>query len=915
MNTIKIYLAESGALAQLQKDFPLYQYQFNNKLLNIFVPTSICAGNFVDENISEGYACQVKMDYMDSQNKQHRTGAFYCRYVKTLTQNGVEYALFERTLPYAFTLYAGQGVGAPTLTITIVNVAEHQNAPAVISTISSQECALDVLPSTAVADIDEPTDPDVITELEAKMTNIISQLALKQNIAFDNATITNIQDILDNEANFPAEVMQCIHSIVLSGTAPTSVEPSLIDLFQRTHVNIENNLSQDGRMDNMQAQINAIAQAQVVGIRVIGTKSATNTLPTNAELDQFRLDRGYTDATNGDIIYINLTITGGTDKFYIATYNTETELWTETEAQFLENASNSDKGIVKGTALDQTDHTKILFDVQNGVIVDALAYRNNAWVSIRDYFNTINGIMDGTIAVPKATGDAQGNNIQTTYQTKVDGASKEYVQEYAMPKIVNDVYYMDFTNAELVGEIVNNTALTCNINAVGDNLLKEFVLTLDQDLEIGAKNGMLASAWIEPAIQMTGKVHTILKYAKAEEEYATWYNLGADFSEVKQMMANTEYKFEVNTYFDQLADVITLVKGDKIKLEVYFYTENLYNSTMDLIANETDKGIAFVDRLSYVQYVVESNDYNALDNKPIINENLTNVSVGDLSTNTLYRHIGATDSTYTMGMIYFKATAQDVALTPLWKEWVEGASLGGTALSVVNNIIQIPAITPDLVPMVELEDFVDSTPTENSDNLITSGGVASALKGKADITDIAPAYDPTSTYAVGDIVSYDGDIYKCNTAISVAEAWNSTHWTRKSVQELIEENVPNLSNYVALTGAQTISGTKTFSSNIKLNNLKKIILSNASSYPSIYFNGNDVYLDSNNGNIWIGGALQPENNGYTNIGSSSQKWLNLYLAGNLTDGTNSISVANIASKNYVDTAIQTAITTALNTPV
>lgn len=887
MNTIKIYLAESGALAQLQKDFPLYQYQFNNKLLNIFVPTSICAGNFIDENISEGYACQVKMDYMDSQNKQHRTGAFYCRYVKTLTQNGVEYALFERTLPYAFTLYAGQGVGAPTLTITIVNVAEHDGTPAVISTISSQECALDVLDSTPVADIDEPIDPDIVTELEAKMTTIISQLALKQNIALDQATI------------------QAIEAIITSGTAPTSVEPSLISLFQRTQTNASKDISQDGRMDNMQAQIDAIAQAQVVGIRVIGTMSATNTLPTNAELDQFRLDKGYTDATNGDIIYINLTITGGTDKFYIATYNTETELWTETEAQFLENASNSDKGIVKGTALDQSDHTKILFDVQNGVIVDALAYRNNAWVSIRDYFNTINGIMDGTIAVPKATGDAQGNNIQITYQTKTEGASKEYVQEYAMPKIVNDVYYMDFTNEELVGEIVNNATLTCNINAVGDNLLKEFVLTLDQDLEIGAKNGMLASAWIEPAIQMTGKVHTILKYAKAEEEYATWYNLGADFSEVKQMIANTEYKFEVNTYFDQLADVITLGKDDKIKLEVYFYTENLYNSTMDLIANETDKGIAFIDRLSYVQYVVESNDYNALDNKPIINENLTNVSVGDLSTNTLYRHIGATDSTYTMGMIYFKQTAQDVALTPLWKEWVEGASLGGTALSVVNNIIQIPAITPDLVPFVDLADMVDNTPTENSDNLITSGGVASALKGKADITDIAPAYDPTSTYAVGDIVSYDGDIYKCNTAISVAEAWDSTHWTRKSVQELIEENVPDLSGYVATTGAQTIAGTKTFTGNVKFNSI----------------------INSDNSSIRFYVPIRPNTSGATDLGEQYGKWNNLYLAGQLKDGNNVIYglvlpntasyTANktIATTDDINTAIQTAITTALNTPV
>ena len=46
MNTIKLYLAESGRIADLHKDFPLYQGQFQDKLLNVFVPTSILAPQF-----------------------------------------------------------------------------------------------------------------------------------------------------------------------------------------------------------------------------------------------------------------------------------------------------------------------------------------------------------------------------------------------------------------------------------------------------------------------------------------------------------------------------------------------------------------------------------------------------------------------------------------------------------------------------------------------------------------------------------------------------------------------------------------------------------------------------------------------------------------------------------------------------
>ena len=38
-------------------------------------------------------------------------------------------------------------------------------------------------------------------------------------------------------------------------------------------------------------------------------------------------------------------------------------------------------------------------------------------------------------------------------------------------------------------------------------------------------------------------------------------------------------------------------------------------------------------------------------------------------------------------------------------------------------------------------------------------------------------YDETSTYAVGDLVVYDNTIYECITAITTAEAWDSSKWT------------------------------------------------------------------------------------------------------------------------------------------
>ena len=53
------------------------------------------------------------------------------------------------------------------------------------------------------------------------------------------------------------------------------------------------------------------------------------------------------------------------------------------------------------------------------------------------------------------------------------------------------------------------------------------------------------------------------------------------------------------------------------------------------------------------------------------------------------------------------------------------------------------------------------------------------------VTNNAPAYDSTKTYAVGDLCSKDNVVYECNTAITTAEAWTAGHWTAKSLGEVL----------------------------------------------------------------------------------------------------------------------------------
>lgn len=206
MNNIRIYLAESGAIANLQKDFPLYQGQFNNKLLNIYIPTSIL-GNTLDTQYidSTGFvhteagtftAVKIGMTYIKPDGSVSTSIGFYLRYLKTLVYNNVEYALYERKLPSAFTVYAGEDENAPTLITNVVNMQNNNTidgddvilgTPTILEIITTQTCKLDVLESTSF-DSDEVIDASELEIINGQIDDLYEK--------YDTLD-TNIQDQLD----------------------------------------------------------------------------------------------------------------------------------------------------------------------------------------------------------------------------------------------------------------------------------------------------------------------------------------------------------------------------------------------------------------------------------------------------------------------------------------------------------------------------------------------------------------------------------------------------------------------------------------------------------------------------------------------------------------------------------------------
>ena len=76
------------------------------------------------------------------------------------------------------------------------------------------------------------------------------------------------------------------------------------------------------------------------------------------------------------------------------------------------------------------------------------------------------------------------------------------------------------------------------------------------------------------------------------------------------------------------------------------------------------------------------------------------------------------------------------------------------------------------------------------------------IKANMNWESMADSYDAVSgTYDVGEYVLYNGVMYKCISAITAPEAWNSAHWDEVSVSEELELINTNFAGHYSSTSA------------------------------------------------------------------------------------------------------------------
>lgn len=646
MLTIKIFLSDSGRSASVDKSFPLFQGQWQDKLLNVYVPTAILQQplntvNYIGQTsdsenpadpadeadlntLLDGYALLQTGnpadvgDYVYYIYQHDDTGTYYVctktdeawnyeavdafppivsgaaavsvgsiatkrngqivksqpyymRYLKPCVVNGVEYALYERRLPSAFTDYDGVSANAPEIVVNVTNMQDGEIA----SIITSQKVYLDVLPST-VLDAEPPADPSQFEELVGRVSEIEAVMPTKQNKAIPDAH-----------------------------TTAKTVEGAINELHGQTARNTADVSSLDDRMDKVETAI-------TTGENYVGVYSASS-LPTDEQLEEFVDEKVHRDPQEGDVVIVILEISGAPDKSYKYIYsslaNNGLGGWIYYEVPPLSPASNISLGLIKGTYTGSIGSDHVYVDIVDGEIKDIYAVvtvgGSPSLVRLDVTAQRVENIISGAQVVgnaARAVADASGNNIVNTYLTQSAGATKQFVRDYALPRTFNDVHYLNIDGGTASYEkTLDPTSDYTDVeaDAIGDFDLFTATYTLgDETFQLGAQNIYSAKFFVSANTDESVQLRLTTSIKPTADAAAI--TASVELTGVVPLTSGAFVQF--NNNLSSLSGVVTMQQGGSITQTLTVVRTVSSANTFKVYSNSTYPSTLYLQTASSVKY-------------------------------------------------------------------------------------------------------------------------------------------------------------------------------------------------------------------------------------------------------------------------------------------------------------------------
>lgn len=601
MKTIKIYLNEDGSIRDYTQDFVINQYSFQDSLINVYVPTSILDLRNTNTTIEDedtgatittinGTDVQMGLIYTNPNGTTRVGDGYLFNFVKSnIIVNNVNYTLFERLMPKEFSLYAGENNYAlNVVNVRTINTTLNGETTTESFTTSLITSATYHLYITASANFDTTTEETTDLEnIQAQVNGIADDLALKQDK--EDSTINVYTDSTHTQTT--NNVVEGLNDL---NTRVGSNESDLATLKPQVQANTED----IARLENQ-----IICDAIYVG------SITANTEPNATTLTNFVISEGF-ELKAGDIVIWTYQISGATDKSYKCMYGASGWGWYEIPP--IESASNGTKGLVTGTW--RVDNYNTLVDIVDGKIrgiyvkrYGSPVYDEIATLSTRLY-ESIANIINGTQSVGNATyatyDESERNNavktpISSKYATPSQVASA--IQDYALPKIFNDVYYFNFTSGEMVSdyqELPTTTSTNIDLSNIGQSSAISNNLPITDTITITNKTSMNVNLYVDNTNLVNDSIITMAIYAVKNTGNA---------DETFIMMATAKLYHGESLQKVELSGLVSMLGLNELTitpdyhLQIGFFINNEYsnNGSVNLMCYKTLYQSTFLFSLPY----------------------------------------------------------------------------------------------------------------------------------------------------------------------------------------------------------------------------------------------------------------------------------------------------------------------------
>ena len=351
--------------------------------------------------------------------------------------------------------------------------------------------------------------------------------------------------------------------------------------------------------------------------------------------------------------------------------------------------------------------------------------------------------------------------------------------------------------------------------------------------------------------------------------------------------------------------------SQKLPERIYATSEELDTkqdilTTASVSDGDIDKAIGFDNNGTIVKGKVTPFTYDAgTITKPNPGEHAT-VTIDEVTYNKLVSNPQAIIKVTCENQIYYLPKSTDAA---------DENAAGTFTMTAINNT-QYASVLATLLNFsgnyfififVTENDIIDEAIADSA-NLITSGGVRTAIN-ELDVDEISVGAANT----LSSISEIDGKISATATPIQIVESQVTNLETDLA-------NKVTLNTAQTITGNKQVNGTTQFNGSVSFNSrfatqFNDIALyrdhsiqapnggSGFAAFISHSSSDNNITIGSPKGNTGLAPGIlkiksktQPTEDGTLDFGASAYRWKDLYLAGSLSDGVNSISVSEIANK-------------------